>query len=110
MGTSRHDVDLQVSDRRARPDENLNVLEERAAKNARKVARTVAAGLVTSLVVVGVVVLVYRRFRRPTLAERLQGMLPDALTGLPGQVRQVAAGTAMFRLLRRNRGPMYAKE
>jgi hypothetical protein len=56
------------------------------------VAIMAAGGVLAGLAVAGAVVLVYRRVRKPSLADRLQDMIPDALSGLPEEVRSRIKG------------------
>jgi hypothetical protein len=93
MGASSNEIDREINATRAHLDENLDVLERRAAMRARKVGLMVAAGLAAGLALAGVAVLVYRRTRRPSLTDRVRDMLPQALTSLPEEVRaRVARG------------------
>jgi hypothetical protein len=87
VGTSSDEIEREITSTRERLDENLDVLERRAASGARRVAVIVAIGAAAGLVVAGVALIVYRRRRRPSLGDRLQDILPDALTGLPDEVR-----------------------
>ena len=87
MGASANEIDREISETRAGLDEKLNVLEKRAASGARRLGIMAAIGLAAGLAVAGAAFLVYRRVRRPSLTERLQDFLPDALTGLPDEVR-----------------------
>jgi hypothetical protein len=87
MGASPTEIDREITETRAHLDENLDVIERRVARSARRVGLMVAAGLVTGLAVAGVAVLVYRRVRKPSLGDRLQDMVPDGLAGLPARVR-----------------------
>ena len=87
MGASANEIDREISETRAGLDEKLNVLEKRAASGARRVGIMAAIGLAAGLAVAGAAFLVYRRVRRPSLTDRLQDFLPDALTGLPDEVR-----------------------
>jgi len=87
VGASANEIDREISETRAGLDEKLNVLEKRAASGARRLGIMAAIGLAAGLAVAGAAFLVYRRVRRPSLTERLQDFLPDALTGLPDEVR-----------------------
>ena len=87
MGASANEIDREISETRAGLDEKLNVLEKRAASGARRVGIMATIGLAAGLAVAGAAFLVYRRVRRPSLTDRLQDFLPDALTGLPDEVR-----------------------
>ena len=87
MGASTDEIDREINSTRAHLDENLGVLERRAASGARRIGLYVAAGVAAGLVVGGVAFLAYRRFRKPSLRDRLEGVLPDVLTGLPDEIR-----------------------
>jgi len=87
MGASAREIERQIKETRERMDDNLNELEGRAASNAVRFARiaAVAAGV---LVVGGVGFLVYRRMRRPTLKNRLDGLSIDNLRELAQEVSE----------------------
>jgi hypothetical protein len=87
VGASADEIDREISETRAHLDENLTVLQSRAASGAKRLGVIVAVGVVAGLAVAGGAVLIYRRVRKPSLGDRLQGVLPDALTGLPEEVR-----------------------
>ena len=87
MGASANEIDREINETRAHLDENLDELQARAASGAKRVAVMAAVGLLAGLAVVGAVVLVYRRVHKPSLAERVQDILPDVLVGLPDEVR-----------------------
>ena len=87
MGTSTDEIGRQIAETRDHVDENLTILEQRAAANARRVAIMVAAGVAAGLVIAGAAFLIYRRVRKPGLSERLQDMMPDALADLPQTIR-----------------------
>ncbi|HET7466740.1 MAG TPA: hypothetical protein VFL29_08730 [Candidatus Dormibacteraeota bacterium] len=87
MGAPTDEIGRQIAETRNHVDENLDILEKRAAANARRVAVMVAAGVAAGLVVGGVAFLIYRQVRKPGMSERLHGMVPDALTDLPQTIR-----------------------
>ena len=87
MGASTDEIDRQISSTRDQIDANLDVLERRAASGARRVGAFAAAGLVAGLAVAGVVYLVYRKVRKPSLAERVHEMLPAAVADLPDDIK-----------------------
>ena len=87
MGASTDEIDRQINSTRDQIDANLDVLERRAASGARRVGTFAAAGLVAGLAVAGVVYLVYRKVRKPSLAERVHEMLPAAVAGLPADIK-----------------------
>ncbi|TMC53955.1 MAG: hypothetical protein E6J20_06080 [Chloroflexi bacterium] len=70
-------------------DENLTVLEQRAATNAVRVGKIVA---VAAGVLAGVVggIFLYRRLRRPTMQDRLKGMSVESIRQLADDVRSRA--------------------
>ena len=93
MGASADEIDRQISSTRDQIDANLDVLERRAASGAKRVGAFAAAGLVAGLAIAGVAYLVYRKVRKPSLAERVNDMLPDALADLPDDIkRRLKAG------------------
>jgi hypothetical protein len=69
MGASANEIERQIEETRNRMDENLGVLEDRAASNAVRYGR-VAAVAVGALALVGAGYLVYRRMRKPSLRRR----------------------------------------
>jgi hypothetical protein len=87
MGASADEIDRQISSTRDQIDANLDVLETRAATRAKRVGAFAAAGLIAGLAIAGVAYLVYRKVRKPSLAERVRDMLPDALADLPDDVK-----------------------
>lgn len=87
MGAPTDEIGREIAETRDRVDENLDILEQRAAANARRVAVMVAAGVAAGLVVGGVAFLIYRQVRKPGMSERLHDMMPDALTDLPHTIR-----------------------
>src|SRR6202035_3502153 len=87
MGASADEIDRQINSTREQIDANLDVLERRAASGAKRVSAIAAAGLVAGLAIAGVAYLVYRKVRRPSLADRMQDMLPDVLADLPDEIK-----------------------
>jgi hypothetical protein len=87
MGASAAEIDRQISSTRDQIDANLDVLERRAVSRAKRVGTFAAAGLVAGLAIAGVAYLVYRKVRKPSLAERVREMLPDALADLPDDIK-----------------------
>ncbi|HSP10305.1 MAG TPA: hypothetical protein VLU92_12005 [Candidatus Dormibacteraeota bacterium] len=59
-------------------DENLGELEDRATSNAVRYGKVAAVALGV-VVAGGIVFVLYRRFRKPTLKDRLRGMSVDSL-------------------------------
>lgn len=78
MGASADQIEREIRETRERIDENLDVLQERAASNAVRYGRIAAIALVvTGAGVAGFVI--YRRFRRPALKERVEGVSPQSI-------------------------------
>ena len=88
MGAKADEIDREISATRDHVDQNLAILERRAMKGARRYGSMAAIGLVTGVLVAGAAFLIYRAVRKPAMAERLRGMMPDALGGLPDSVRE----------------------
>jgi hypothetical protein len=88
MGASADEIDRQINETRDQIDQNLGVLEKRAASNAMRYGRIVAVvlGVVT---VAGAGVLIYRRMNRPSRREQLQSMLLEAMRDLPDSLRDL---------------------
>jgi hypothetical protein len=87
MGAPTDEIGRQIAETRDHVDENLTILEKRAAANARRVAIIVAAGVATGLVVGAAAFLIYRQMRKPSMSDRLHAMVPDALADLPETIR-----------------------
>jgi hypothetical protein len=87
MGGSTDEIGRQIAETRDHVDENLTILEQRAAANARRVAIMVAAGVAAGVVIGGAAFLIFRQMRKPGMSERLHDMVPDALTDLPQTIR-----------------------
>ena len=87
MGAPTDEIGRQTAETREHVDENLSILEQRAAAKARRVAIMVAAGVAAGLVIGGAAFLIYRQVRKPSVSERLRAMVPDALTDLPETIR-----------------------
>ena len=90
MGTSADEIDRQIRETREHIDENLGVLEQRAASNAVRYGM-IAAVVIGFVAVAGAGVLIYRRMNRPTRTEQLRSMLVEALKDLPDSVRELPA-------------------
>jgi uncharacterized membrane protein YccC len=85
MGASANEIDRQIKETRDRMDENLGELEERATSNVVRYGRVAAVAL--GVVVAGSVAFVlYRRFRKLTLKDRLQGMSVESLRDLADEM------------------------
>lgn len=84
MGASADQIESQIKETRDRIDDNLAVLEGRAASSAVRTGKIAA-------IVVGVGALaaagyfLYRRSRRPSLRDRLNGMSIESVRGLAAQ-------------------------
>jgi hypothetical protein len=85
MGASSREIEQQMKQTRERMDENLGVLETRAANGWQRYGRIAAivAGLALSA---GVGLIVWRKMRRPTLKDRLDRLSPEALRRLADEV------------------------
>jgi hypothetical protein len=88
MGASADEIDRQINETRDHIDQNLGVLEKRAASNAMRYGR-IAAVVVGVAAVAGAGVLIYRRMNRPSQRERLQTLLIEALRDLPDSLRDL---------------------
>ena len=88
MGASADEIDRQITETRDHIDENLGVLEKRAASNAMRYGR-IAAVVVGVVAVAGAGVLIYRRMNRPSRREQLQSTLIQALRDLPDTLRDL---------------------
>jgi len=88
MGHSEDEIDRQIKETREHIDENLGVLEQRAASNGMRYGK-IAAMIVGVAVVAGAGVLIYRRMSRPTRTEQLRKMLVEALKDFPDSLREL---------------------
>jgi hypothetical protein len=88
MGASADEIDRQIKETREHIDENLGVLQHRAASNAVRYGK-IAAVVVGVVAVAGAGVLIYRRMNRPTRAEQLRSMVIEALKDLPDALRDL---------------------
>jgi hypothetical protein len=87
MGASTDEIGRQIAETRDHVDENLTILEQRAASNARRIGIIVAAGVAAGVLIGGAAFLIYRQVRKPGMSERLHGMVPDAISDLPETIR-----------------------
>lgn len=85
MGASANEIDRQIRETRDRMDENLGELEERATSNAVRYGKIAAVALGV-VVAGGIAFVLYRRFRRPSLKDRLQGVSVASLRDLAGEM------------------------
>ena len=88
MGAAADEIDRQIKATRDHMDENIGVLEQRAASNAVRYGRIIAVAL-GAAALAGAGVLVYRRMNQPSRREQLRRMLIDALKDLPDSVRDL---------------------
>jgi hypothetical protein len=78
------ELDRQIGESPENVDQNLNRLEQEAS-DARMYVRIAAIGLAV-LVLAGAGYLVYRRVKRPPLANRLRSRLLESLRDLPSEL------------------------
>jgi hypothetical protein len=88
MGAAADEIDRQIKETRDHMDENLGVLEQRAASKARRYGRVVAV-VIGAAALAGAGVLIYRRINQPSRREQLHRMLVEALKDLPDSVRDL---------------------
>jgi hypothetical protein len=81
MGASADQIEREIRETRDRMDENLGVLEDRAVSNAFRYGRVALIALVVAGGSLGGFLL-FRRMRRPSIKDRLEGLSPEALRGL----------------------------
>ena len=87
MGASAREIERQIKETRDRMDDNLTELEGRAASSPARFGRLAAIGLGV-LATGAAAIFIYRRMRKPTLKDRLDGLsvvklrsLADDLSG-----------------------------
>ena len=85
MGASSVEIERQIRETRGRLDEELRVLEQRAAASARRFGR-VAAGVGVGLGAVVVGVMVYRRYRQRERVKGLHRALLQSFRDLPEEL------------------------
>jgi hypothetical protein len=88
MGASADEIDRQIKETRDHIDENLGVLEQRAASSAVRYGK-IAAVIVGVVAVAGAGVLIYRLINRPTRTEQLRSIVIEALKDLPDSLRDL---------------------
>lgn len=98
MGSSAAEIDQQIASTRHHLDQNLGVLERRAASGAKRVGTMAAAGLVAGLGVAGVAFLVIRKVRKPSLGDRVNRHMPDAFADLRDDLKK-RFGNRPFRVV-----------
>lgn len=84
MGASADQIESEIKETRDRIDDNLGVLEGRAAASALRYGR-IAAIVVGVGVLAGAGYLLYRRSHRPSLRDRLDDMSIESLKDLAVQ-------------------------
>jgi hypothetical protein len=94
MGASADEIDRQIKETREHIDENLGVLEQRAASNAVRYGK-IAAVIVGVVAAAGAGVLIYRRINRPTRTEQLRSIVIEALKDLPDALRDLPDEVSM---------------
>jgi hypothetical protein len=107
MGASAREIEQQIRDTRERIDENLTVLENRAASRAVRYGKIAAIGIGAAAALV-VVVLIYRRVRRPTFKERIDRMSIQSLRELTERLAarlKKPLGTVKVTVNERTEGP-----
>ena len=93
MGASAREIERQIVETRARMDDNLTRLEGRAQSSAKRYGR-IAGVVLGAALLGGLAFFVYRRTRKPTLRQRLDGLSIDHLRALTSE----AAGSMRDRL------------
>jgi hypothetical protein len=87
MGASAREIERQIKETRDRMDANLTQLEGRTKSGAMRYGRYAAVGL-GALLLVGAAFFIYRRTRKPTLKDRLNGLSLEHLRTLAEQMRE----------------------
>ena len=87
MGASAREIERQIKETRDRMDANLTQLEGRTKSGAMRYGRYAAVGL-GALLLAGAAFFIYRRTRKPTLKDRLNGLSLDHLRALAEQMRE----------------------
>jgi len=86
MRISPHEIDRQIIETRDDIEQDFGSLERQAASDARPYGRIAVIG-VAVLALAGAGYLVYRRVRRPTLANRLRTRFLDPIRDLPPELQ-----------------------
>jgi hypothetical protein len=92
MGASAAEIDEQIDKTREHLDANLDVLERRAASGLKRAAVIAGIGLAAAVVAGGIVFLVVRRIRRPSLRDRMYDAIPGAVFDLPDEIKKKLSG------------------
>lgn len=85
MGASAREIEQEIKATRDRMDENLGVLEGRAASSAKRYGKIAAVVVAVAAVSAGGY-LIWRKTRRPTLKHRLDRLSPESLHELAEEV------------------------
>jgi hypothetical protein len=88
MGASADEIARQIKETREHIDENLGVLEHRAASNAVRYGK-IASVVVGVVALAGAGLLIYRRMNRPARNEQLRSIVIEALKDLPDTLRDL---------------------
>ena len=72
MGASAREIEQQIKETRDRMDENLGMLETRAATGWQRYGK-IAAVVAGAALSAGIALIVWRKTRRPSLQDRLAG-------------------------------------
>jgi hypothetical protein len=86
MGASAREIEREIKATRDRMDDNLTRLEDTAASRAMRYGKVAAIGI-GIVAAAGVAYLVYRRTRKPTLRNRLEGVSVDRVRALVEKLR-----------------------
>ena|SRR5690242_8726255 len=81
MGASAREIEQQIKETRDRMDENLGVLEGRAARGAKRYGK-IGVAVVAAVGVAAAGYFVWRKTRRPALKNRLEHLPPESLREL----------------------------
>jgi hypothetical protein len=87
MGASAREIERQIVETRARMDDNLTRLEGQAQSSARRYGK-IAGAVIGAALLGGIVFLVYRRTRKPTLRDRLDGLSAGHLRALVSEAAE----------------------
>src|SRR5690348_8173608 len=85
MGASAREIEQQIKETRDRMDENLGVLEGRAARGAKRYGK-IGVAVVAAVGVAAAGYFVWRKTRRPALKNRLEQLSPESLHDLVEEV------------------------
>lgn len=85
MGASAREIEQQIKEMRERMDQNLSVLEDRAASSAVRYGK-IAVIVVGAAAIAVAGALIYRRLQRRTLKARLQALSPETLRELADEL------------------------